>query len=72
MANCCLIFTAFLATLVAIIVTMYFNRTIPEGMPNDQLTSLRVLSVASDIVQFLVSGLKQLAEQNTLSNVDVK
>jgi len=32
---------------------MYFNRTIPEGMPNDQLTSLRVLSVASDIVQFL-------------------
>lgn len=72
MANCCLIFTGFLAILVAIIVGMYFNRTIPEGMPNDQLTGLRVLSVASDIVQFLVSGLKQLAEQNTLSNVDVK
>ena len=69
MANCCLVFTGFLAILVAIIVGMYFNRIIPEGMPRDQYTGLRVLSVGSDIIQFLVSEIKQLAEHNVLSNL---
>lgn len=63
MANCCLIFTGFLAIWVAIIVGMYFNRVIPEGMPENQNMGLRVLSVFSDIVEFLVSELKQLAER---------
>lgn len=63
MANCCLIFTGFLAIWVAIIVGMYFNRVIPEGMPENQNMGLRVLSVSSDIVEFLVSELKQLAER---------
>jgi len=65
MANCCLIFTGFLAIWVAIIVGMYFNQVIPDGMPEDQKMGLRVLSVSSDIIKFLVSELKQLAEEQS-------
>ena len=57
MPSCCLIFSAFLTILVAIIVGMYFNRIMPEGMPDDQFTGLRVLSVGSDVIEFLVGDL---------------
>lgn len=59
MPSCCLIFTGFLTILVSIIVGMYFNRIMPEGMPDDQFTGLRVLSVGSDIIEFLVSEPQQ-------------
>ena len=63
MPSCCLIFSAFLTILVAIIVGMYFNRIMPEGMPDDQFTGLRVLSVGSDVIEFLVGEPLQLVEK---------
>lgn len=70
MPSCCLIFTGFLTILVSIIVGMYFNRIMPEGMPDDQFTGLRVLSVGSDVIEFLVSEQqlvgKEYAEQSLI------
>lgn len=43
---------------------MYFNRIMPEGMPDDQFTGLRVLSVGSDVIEFLVSEPQQLVGKN--------
>ena len=62
MPSCCLIFSGFLTILVSIIVGMYFNRIMPEGMSDDQFTGLRVLSVGSDVIEFLV-GEQQLVEK---------
>ena len=69
MPNCCLIFTGCLTILVSIIVGMYFNRIMPEGMPDDQFTGLRVLSVGSDVIEFLVSEQQQLVGRNMRSSL---
>ena len=53
-ANCCLIFSAFVATFVAILVGLYHNQVMPEGMPDDQQISLRVCGVGMNILGFLV------------------
>ena len=54
MANCCLIFSVFIVTFVAIVVGLYHNQVMPEGMPDDQQMSLRVCGVGLNILRFLV------------------
>ena len=66
MANCCLIFSAFIATSVAIVVGLYHNQVIPEGMPDDQQMSLRICGVGLNILRFLVRMLP--AVNNTPRN----
>ncbi|KAL9963952.1 hypothetical protein ACROYT_G027515 [Oculina patagonica] len=53
LANCCLIFSAFVTILIAIIFGFYFNQVIPEGMPADQERGLRVIGVSFQIISFL-------------------
>ncbi|KAL9963951.1 hypothetical protein ACROYT_G027514 [Oculina patagonica] len=53
MANCCLIFSAFVAVLIAIIFGLYFNQIIPERLPADQEWGLRVTALSFRIFWFL-------------------
>ncbi|XP_078378921.1 arylacetamide deacetylase-like [Oculina patagonica] len=53
MANCCLIFSAFVAILIAIIFGLYFNSIIPEGLPADQERGLRMCGLCFQIFGFL-------------------
>ena len=57
MANCCLIFSAFIAVLAAIVLGLYFNEIVPEGMPADQVTLVRAFGVNFRIMTFLVRAL---------------
>ena len=55
MANCCVIFTATIVSLVAILVGLYYNQVIPEGLPGAQQMSARLYGVNWDICTFIVS-----------------
>ena len=55
MANCCFIFSVIVATLAAILVGLYYNQDLPEGLPGDQQFSARFVGVALDILRFVVS-----------------
>ena len=49
------VFTAFLAVLVAAILRMYFNQLVPEGLPVDQHHKLRTVGVITKLTGMVVS-----------------
>lgn len=49
------IFTAFLAVLIAAILRMYFNQLVPEGLPVDQHHKLRILGLITKLTGMVVS-----------------
>lgn len=57
MANCCIIFSAFLVSLIAIFVGLYYKQGLPEELPANQILSARIFGVSWDIFSFLVSCL---------------
>ena len=55
MANCCVVFSAILVSLAAILVGLYYNQVIPEDLQDDQQFTVRVFGVGWDIFSFMVS-----------------
>ena len=55
MANCCVVFSAILVSLAAILVGLYYNQFIPEEFPDDQRLSARVSGAVLDLFSFMVS-----------------
>lgn len=53
MANCSHIFTAVLALKVALLVGLYFNQLIPDGLPDDQLPSVRFYGISWNAAYFM-------------------
>ena len=49
------IFTAFLAVLIAAILRMYFNQLVPEGLPVDQHLKLRIVGLITKLTGMVVS-----------------
>ena len=49
------IFTAFLAVLIAAILRMYFNQLVPEGLPVDQHHKLRIVGLITKLTGMVVS-----------------
>ena len=49
------VFTAFLAVLVAAILRMYFNQLVPEGLPVDQHHKLRIVGLITKLTGMVVS-----------------
>ena len=48
------IFTAFLAVLIAAILRMYFNQLVPEGLPVDQHHKLRIVGLITKLTGMVV------------------
>lgn len=53
MANCCIIFSALLVSLIAIFVGLYYKQGLPEELPANQKLSARIFGVSRDIFSFL-------------------
>ena len=49
------IFTAFLAVLIAAILRMYFSQLVPEGLPVDQHHKLRIVGLITKLTGMVVS-----------------
>lgn len=49
------VFTAFLAVLIAAILRMYFNQLVPEGLPVDQHHKLRIVGLITKLTGMVVS-----------------
>ena len=49
------IFTAFVAVLIAAILRMYFNQLVPEGLPVDQHHKLRIVGLITKLTGMVVS-----------------
>lgn len=58
MANCSHIFTAVLALKVALLVGLYFNQLIPDGLPDDQLQSVRFYGISWNAAYVMVGASK--------------
>lgn len=54
MANSFVIFGVIVTTLVAMIVGLYWNQDLPEGLPHDQQFGARFVGGNLDIYRFLV------------------
>ena len=48
------VFTAFLAVLIAAILRMYFNQLVPEGLPVDQHHKLRIVGLITKLTGMVV------------------
>ena len=66
MGNCFLIFGVTVTTLVAMIVGLYLNQDLPEGLPYDQQFGARFVGANLDISRFLV-GFYRLVFKNSNS-----
>ena len=64
MANCFVIFGVTVTTLVAMIVGLYLNQDLPEGLPYDQQSGARFVGANLDIYRFLV-GFYKLVFKNS-------
>ena len=66
MANCLFIFAVTVTTLVAMIVGLYWNQDLPEGLPYDQQFGARFVGANLDVYRFLV-GFYKLVFKNSNS-----
>ena len=54
------VFTAFLAVLVAAILRMYFSQLVPEGLPVDQHHKLRIVGLITKLTGMVVMHLSMV------------